>query len=102
MHFKPEFNPIIESLQEKLNQGTCKQLKEAKICAASTRWELKCEKCSKAFCRLFGRQNMQSQTLQNAKHYSNPKDIFVSAKNVLEKLNTEEDSSKTTISKVLS
>ena len=45
---------------------------------------------------------MQSQTLQNAKHYSIPKDIFVSAKNVLEKLNTEEDSSKTTISKVLS
>ena len=43
---------------------------------------------------------MQNQT--NAKHLSNPEDIFKSAKNVIEKLNTKEDSSKTTISEVLS
>ena len=43
---------------------------------------------------------MQNQT--NTKHFSNPEDIFKSAKNFLEKLNTKEDSSKTTISKFLS
>ena len=40
---------------------------------------------------------MQIQT--NAKHFSNPEDIFKSVKNVLEKRNSKEDSSKTTISK---
>ena len=35
-------------------------------------------------------------------HFSNPEDIFKSAKNFLEKLNTKEDCSKTTISKFLS
>ena len=41
---------------------------------------------------------MQNQI--NTKHSSNPEDIFKSAKNVLEKRNRKEDSSKTTISKV--
>ena len=43
---------------------------------------------------------MQNQT--HKKYFSNPEDIFKSAKNFLEKRNPEEDSSKTTISKVLS
>ena len=43
---------------------------------------------------------MQNQT--NTKYSSNTEDIFKSAKNILEKLNTKEDSSKTTISKFLS
>ena len=43
---------------------------------------------------------MQNQT--NTKYSSNTEDIFKSAKNFLEKLNTRKDSSKTTISKVLS
>ena len=43
---------------------------------------------------------MQNQT--NKKHFSNPEDIFKSAKNFLEKSSPKEDSSKTTISKVLS
>ena len=43
---------------------------------------------------------MQNQT--NTKHFSNPEDIFKSAKIFLNKLNTKEDSSKTTISKFLS
>ena len=42
---------------------------------------------------------MQNQT--NTKHYSNPEYIFKSSKSFLEKLNTTEDSLKTTISKVL-
>ena len=40
--------------------------------------------------------NMQNQT--NTKHFSNPEDIFKSAKNFLEKRYPKEDSSKTTIS----
>ena len=43
---------------------------------------------------------MLNQT--NANHSRNPKDIFKSAKKFLEKLYPKEDSSKTTISKVLS
>ena len=43
---------------------------------------------------------MQNQT--NKKHFSNPENIFKSAKNFLIKRNPKEDSSKTTISKVLS
>ena len=44
---------------------------------------------------------MQSQT--NAKHFSNPEDIFKSANtNFLEKLNPKEGSSEITIYKVLS
>ena len=72
-NFKPEFKPMIENLQEKLHQGKRKQSKGAKICA-SIRWELECEKCSKTFCKIFGRQNIQNQN--NTKHFSNPEDIF--------------------------
>ena len=90
---------MIENLQEKLHQGKYKQWKVAKI-SASSRWELECEKCSQTFCKIFGRQNMQNQT--NKKHFSNPKAIFNSAKNFFKKHNPDEDSSKTTISKVLS
>ena len=43
---------------------------------------------------------MQNET--KTKYSSNPKGIFKTAKDLLEKLNTKEDSSKTTISKVLS
>ena len=43
---------------------------------------------------------MQNQT--KAKHSSNSEDIFKLTKKVLEKLNTEEDSSNTTTSKVSS
>ena len=42
---------------------------------------------------------LQNQT--NKKHFSNPQDICKSAKNFLEKHNPKEDSSKTTISKLL-
>ena len=74
---------MIENLQEKLLQEERKQLKGAKICA-SIRWELKCEKCSKTFGKIFERQNVQNQT--NTKHFSNPDDIFKSATNFSEKL----------------
>ena len=79
---------MIENLREKLHQGESKQSKCAKLCT-SIRWELECEKCSKTFCKIFGRQIMQNQT--NTKHSSNPADIFNSAKNFLEKLNPKED-----------
>ena len=90
---------MIENLQEKLHQEESKQSKGAKICA-SIRWELERKKCSKTFCKIFRKQNRQNQT--DTKHSSNPEDIFKSAKNFLEKINPKEDSSKTTISKVLS
>ena len=38
----------------------------------------------------------------NKKHSSNPDDIFKLAKNFLENLSTKEDSSKTTVSNILS
>ena len=53
----------------------------------------------KMFYKIFGRQNMQNQI--NTKYFSNPEGIFKSAKNVLERRNRKEDSSKTTTSKVL-
>ena len=43
---------------------------------------------------------MQNQT--NSKHFSDSEDILKSTKNVLEKLNTEEESFNTTTSIVLS
>ena len=43
---------------------------------------------------------MQSNT--DTKHFSNPKDIFKSARNFLEKRNLNEDSCENFISKVLS
>ena len=88
-----------ENFQDKLHQEECKQSKDAKICA-NIRRELECEKCSKTFCQIFARQNMQNQT--NAKHSINSEVIFKSTKNVLEKRSTKEDSSNTTTSKVLS
>ena len=72
-----------ENFQDKLHQVECKQSKGAKSCA-SIRRELECEKCSKTFCEMFARQNMQNQT--NVKHSSNFEDMFKSTKNVLEKL----------------
>ena len=57
-----------ENFQDKLHQVECKQWKGAKNCA-SIRRELECERCSKTFCKMFARQNMQNQA--NAKHSSN-------------------------------
>ena len=68
---------MIENLQEKLHKGQYKQSKCAIICA-SIRWELKCEKCPKAFWKIFGRQNKQNQT--STEHSSNTEDSFKSAK----------------------
>ena len=89
---------MTKNFQDKIHQEECKQSKGSKICA-SIRRGLECEKCSKTFWKIFARQNMQNQS--NAKHASNSEDIFNSTKNVLEKLNTKEDSSTTTTSKVL-
>ena len=52
---------MIQNLQEKVHQGERKQSKSAKICS-TIRWELECEKCSKTFCKIFRRQNVQNQT----------------------------------------
>ena len=90
---------MTKHFQHKLHQEECKQSKGAKICV-SIRREPECEKCSKTFCQIFARQNMQNQT--NAKHSINSEDIFKSTKNVLEKCSTKEDSSNTTTSNVLS
>ena len=90
---------MIKYFQDKLHQEECKQWKGAKICA-SIRRESECEKCSKTFCQIFARQNMQNQT--NTKHSINSEDIFKSTKNVLEKYSTQEDSSNTTTSNDLS
>ena len=90
---------MTENFQNKLHQEKCKQLKGAKI-FANIRKELEHEKCSKTFCQIFARQNMQNQT--NAKHSIKFEGIFQSTKNVLEKRSTKEDSSNTATSKVLS
>ena len=50
---------MIKNLQEKLHQGKRKHSKGAKICAIIRR-ELECEKCSKTFCKILGKQNMKS------------------------------------------
>ena len=89
---------MTENFQDKLHQEQCKQSKGAKICG-SIRREFECEKCSKTFYQIFARQNMQNQT--NAKHCINSEYIFKSAKNILKKRITKEDSSNTTASKVL-
>ena len=68
---------MTENFQDKLHQEECKQSKGAKICA-SIRREPECEKCSKTFCQIFERQNMQNQT--NAKQSINSEDIFKSTK----------------------
>ena len=90
---------MTENFQDKLHQEECKQSKGAKICA-SIRRELECEKCSKTFCQIFARQNMQNQT--NAKHSINSDLIFKPTKIVLEKHSAKEDCSNTAASKVLS
>ena len=82
---------MTENFQDKVHQEDCKQSKGTKICA-SIRRELECEKCSKTFCQIFARQNMQNQT--NAKHSINCEGIFKSTKNVLEKRSTKEFSAK--------
>ena len=94
--FEPDLKPMIKNLQEKLHQGKRKQPKIQKFVVVLD----ECEKCSKTFCKIFGRQNMQNQT--NTKHFSNPEDIFKSPKNFLGKRSPKEDSFKTAISKVLS
>ena len=53
-----------ENYQETLHQEDCKQSKGAKICARIRR-ERECKKCSKTFCKIFSRQNMQNQTNAN-------------------------------------
>ena len=60
----------------------------------------KCEKCSKTFCKIFGRylENMQNQT--NIKYSSAPKDILNQLKKI-KKLNPKEDSLKLTYLKFL-
>ena len=63
-------------MQKKLHKGERKQSKGIKF-FASIRWAPECEKCSKTFCNIFGRQNIQNQT--NAKHFSSSEDIFKSA-----------------------
>ena len=84
-NFKQEFKPMTKNLQEKLHQGNGKQSKGAKICA-SIRREHEYEKCSKTFCKIFGRQNMQNQT--STKHFSNPDDISVTLTTFLNQLKT--------------
>ena len=44
------------------------------------------EKCSKTFCQIFARQNMQNE--RNPKYSINSEDIFKSTKKVLEKRKT--------------
>ena len=90
---------MTEKIKEKLRQGNSKYSKGAKICA-SIKWEIVCEKCSKNFSKIFGRQIWKIK--KNTKYFSNPNVVFKSAKNSLEKCNPKEDIAKTTISKVLS
>ena len=90
---------MIEHFQDKLHQEECKQSKGAKICA-SIRREPECEKCSKTFCQILARQNLQNQT--NAKHSINSEVIFKSTKNVLEKCSIKDDSSSSTTSNIFS
>ena len=97
-NFKPKLKPMIENFQEKLHKRKCKQSKDAKICV-SIRWKLECETCSITFCKIIISENMQNQT--HTECFSSSEGTFKSAKILLEKLNPKEDSSKTTISKVL-
>ena len=63
------------------------------------RWELECQKRSKIFCKIFERQNIKNKA--TAKYFRNP-EVSFQAEHFLEKRNPKENSSKTTISKVLS
>ena len=58
---------------KKLHQGKHKQSKGAEICTI-IRWELECKKCSKTFCEIFGRKNIQNQN--NKKRFSNRENMF--------------------------
>ena len=51
---------MIENLHKKLHQGKYKHSKGAKI-YTSIWWELEWEKCSKTFCKIFRRQNIQNE-----------------------------------------
>ena len=83
---------MTENFQHKFYQEECKQSKGAKICA-SIRRELACEKkkCSKAFFKIFARQDIQNKT--NEKHSSYSEASLKSTKKVSEKIRTEVDSS---------
>ena len=60
---------MIGKLKEKLLQGNSKHSKVAKSCD-SIIWETECEKCSKTFCKIFGRKYMQNK--KNTKYFNNP------------------------------
>ena len=53
---------MTENLQGELYQLENKQAKGAKLCA-NIRQNLEREKCSKTFCKILERQNMQNQTI---------------------------------------
>ena len=63
-NIEPESKSMIENLQGKLHQEEWKQSKVAKT-RVSIKWELDCEKCSRTFREIFGRQNMQSEINTN-------------------------------------
>ena len=86
---------MTENFQDKLHQEECKQSK-----GTSIRRELEYEKCSKNFPQNICKTKYTKSN--KCKNSSNSVEIFKSTKNVLEKLNTKEDSSNTTPSKVLS
>ena len=54
---------MTENFQGQLHHKECKKSKSAKI-YTSIRKELEFEKFSKAFCKLFTRQNMQKKTFK--------------------------------------
>ena len=86
---------MTENFQDKLHQEECKQSK-----GTSIRRELEYEKCSKNFPQNIWKTKYTKSN--KCKNSSNSVEIFKSTKNVLERLNTKEDSSNTTPSKVLS
>ena len=86
---------MTENFQDKLHQEECKKSK-----GTSIRRELEYEKCSKNFPQNIWKTKYTK--LNKCKNSSNSVEIFKSTKNVLERLNTKEDSSNTTPSKVLS
>ena len=75
---------MTENLQEKLKFKRFKKIK-------------RCQNAPKLFAKY-----LEDKIWKTKQHFSKPEDIFKSAKKFLEKLNTKEGSSKTTISKFLS
>ena len=55
---------MIENLQDHLYQLKQKQVKSVKP-YTNIRWELDCKKCSKTFCKVLERQNLQNQISLN-------------------------------------